>query len=116
MKILVAHDGSEASRDAVEDLPRAGLPPFGEAVVLSVADVWLGEAQETGPLVHEVHSAAEKALAAAKDLADQGAELVRNALPGWKVTSDAVANSPAFAILQKAEEISPSLIVTGCRG
>lgn len=117
MKILIAHDGSAASRAALADLPCAGLPPVGEALVLTVADVYVGDdSEESGPLAHEVNAAARKAVAEGEGVAAQGAALVRQALPGWKVASAAMASSPSFAILKKSQEIGANLIVTGCRG
>ena len=41
MKILVAYDGTPPADAAIDDLTMAGLPETGEAVVLSVAEVWL---------------------------------------------------------------------------
>lgn len=43
MKILIAYDGSDCARDAIDDLRLAGLPDEAEAVVMSIADVWLPE-------------------------------------------------------------------------
>ena len=40
-KILIAYDGSDCARDAIDDLRLAGLPEEAEAVVMSVANVWL---------------------------------------------------------------------------
>lgn len=41
MKILIAYDGSDCASAAITDLRRAGLPQQVEAIVLSVADVWV---------------------------------------------------------------------------
>ena len=41
MKILIAYDGTSPADAAIDDLSMAGLPPTGEAVVLSIAEVWL---------------------------------------------------------------------------
>ena len=40
MKLLIAYDGSKYSEASLDDLARAGLPDSGEALVVSVADVW----------------------------------------------------------------------------
>ena len=40
-KLLIGYDGSEHSDAAIDDLQRAGLPQDIEAVVLTVADVFL---------------------------------------------------------------------------
>lgn len=41
MKLLIAYDGSKCAEAAIDDLTRAGLPPANEAVVVSIAEVWL---------------------------------------------------------------------------
>ena len=41
MKVLIAYDGSECADSALDDLTHAGLPEKGEALVMSVAEVWL---------------------------------------------------------------------------
>ncbi len=41
MKILISYDGSGCSEAAIDDLVIAGLPAEGEAIVISVAEVWL---------------------------------------------------------------------------
>jgi len=41
MKILIGYDGSDCAEAALDDLTRAGLPSRAEAIVLSVAEVWL---------------------------------------------------------------------------
>ena len=41
MKILIAYDGTPPADAAIDDLTMAGLPEKGEALVFSVADVWL---------------------------------------------------------------------------
>ncbi len=41
MKILFAYDGSECADSALEDLRNAGLPEKADAIVMSLADVFL---------------------------------------------------------------------------
>ena len=41
MKILIAYDGSDCAKAALEDLKSAGLPTKAEALVLSIADVFV---------------------------------------------------------------------------
>ena len=41
MKLLIAYDGSIGAEAALDDLPNAGLPAAAEALVISVAEVWL---------------------------------------------------------------------------
>ena len=41
MRVLIAYDGSEGAKAAFDDLQRAGLGKSVEAIILSVAEVWL---------------------------------------------------------------------------
>jgi hypothetical protein len=41
MKILIGYDGSECADAALEDLKGAGLPKTAEALVMTMADVFL---------------------------------------------------------------------------
>ena len=41
MKILIGYDGSECAEAALEDLQRAGLGAEAEALVMTVADVFV---------------------------------------------------------------------------
>lgn len=132
MKLLIGYDGSECAAAAVADLARAGLPERGEAVVLSVADVWPHlESTERGaeilPAVRAAQQLADRELARARELADRGAERVRAELPDWKVTPDAAvprwtvtaearADAPHWAIVRMADEWKPDLVVLGSHG
>ena len=41
MKVLIAYDGSESADKGIDNLSRAGLPIEADALVVSVAEVWL---------------------------------------------------------------------------
>lgn len=122
MKILIGEDGSPAGRAALEDLARAGLPDRAEAVVLSVADVWLAPVDPDPrvaraiPAVGRARARAERALGEARAAARRGAERLRKLFPGWTVTDEAEADAPAWALLKKARAWSPDLIVVGATG
>jgi hypothetical protein len=49
MKILIAYDGSDCANAALEDLQRAGLPHVAEALIMSVADVFLPPSSSPAP-------------------------------------------------------------------
>ena len=137
MKLLIGYDGSECAAVAVADLSRAGLPDQGEAVVLSVADVWphlespeMSPDSQVPPVLPAVKAArqlADRELARARELAERAAERVRAELPNWKVTPDAAvprwtviaearADAPHWAIVRKADEWRPDLVVLGSHG
>ncbi len=125
MKILIGYDGSECADAALEDLRRAGLPRSAEAIVLTVADVFLpppvSEVDDTFPLyvppgIKRAHERAAHALGEARALAEHTAARVRESFPGWDVSAEATADSPAWALVCKSFEWEPDLIVVGAQG
>jgi nucleotide-binding universal stress UspA family protein len=125
MKILIGYDGSECADAALEDLRRAGLPRKAEAVVLSVADVFLpppvSEADDTFPFyvppgVKRAHERAARALDEARALAERTTVRVKESFPGWEVRAEASADSPAWALVSKSYEWKPDLVVVGAQG
>ena len=126
MRILIAYDGSESADAALEDLRRAGLGAEAEALVMTVADVFvpppLGQEVENNvptyipPAIKRAHERAQHKLEEAKDLAKQVSEQIRSLFPAWHINFTAVADSPAWALVKKAEQWKPDLIVMGARG
>jgi nucleotide-binding universal stress UspA family protein len=124
MKILIAYDGSQGADDALNDLPRAGLPPLAEALIVSVAEVFApptGPAETAGPVqvppaVHKAWAEAAQAIAAARVLALQARARVQALFPGWQVLAEASADSPAWGVIKQADTWHPDLIVVGSHG
>ena len=126
MKILIAYDGSESADAALEDLRRAGLGAEAEALVMTVADVFVPppineEIDNTFPLyvpagIKRAHERAQDKLGEARELARQVGEQIRSLFPTWRVSSEAEADSPAWALIRKADQWKPDLIVMGARG
>ena len=125
MKILIGYDGSENSDFALDDLKRAGLPKSVDATVLTVADVFLPPAltnpEDVFPaqLPHSVRLAREQAehkLKEAAVTAKRAGERIKKNFPAWNVRHVAVANSPAWAVIQKAAEYEVDLVVVGALG
>jgi nucleotide-binding universal stress UspA family protein len=124
MKILIAYDGSRAADAGIADLARAGMPPTGEARVLSIADVMLppsargrlvGSETVSPELAAEAPNAVhplEDAIATARE----GAALLEKALPGWDVTPVAQADAPAWGIVKEADAWQPDIVVVGSEG
>lgn len=126
-KILIAYDGSDCARDAIDDLRLAGLPKEAEAVVISVADVWLPPPSSyemvEAAFEERVRAASEKrreraqlAVEKVRELANQARDRILSTFPGWEVSVSACAGSPAWEIIQKADEWKPDLIVVGSHG
>ncbi len=124
MKILIATDGSKSARTAQLDLRRAGLPDRVEAMVLSVADVWLpplGRDETNLPegwieAAKQARARAESAVARAKEIATADAENLKSLYPSWIISSEATADSPGWGIITYAESWGAHLIVVGSHG
>jgi len=125
MKILLAYDGSECAEVALTDLKRAGLPAEAEALVISVADVFvpppLDESESSVPAyvpeaIRHAHEHAQQTVEQSEVLAKRASEQIRSIFPGWTVSHKAEADSPAWALIRKADEWKPDLIVMGARG
>jgi len=125
MKILIGYDGSENADSAVADLKHAGLPDEVDAVVLTVADVFIAppitDPDEVFPAIipHSVQLAHEHAARKLKDaqlISTYVAERLEREFPCWNVSHMGVANSPAWAIVEKAAELDVDLVVVGALG
>jgi hypothetical protein len=97
MKILIAYDGSESADKGVDDLSRAGLPSEADALVVSVAEVWLppppGDEgiDDIFPLqipagLQRARAHAAEILKQAQELAESGSKRVHHIFPRQKVT------------------------------
>jgi nucleotide-binding universal stress UspA family protein len=125
MKLLIAYDDSVFAKGAIDDLRRAGLPREVKALVMSIANVLVppltpdeeaslrvdseqtpeGEGHALGRVLHAVHEA--------HVLAERGSEHVRAVFPNWTVEAEACGDSPAWALVKKADEWKPDLVVVG---
>ena len=126
MKILIAYDGSDCAEAALNDLHRAGLPQEAEAVILSVADVYLlpdssPSEKHPGTVIDaQIATAREKArtqatqaVEEARGLAVRASTRVQTLFPAWKVRAESCADSPAWGIIKTADELNADLIVMG---
>lgn len=129
MKLLIAYDGSECAESALDDLTHAGLPAKGEALVMTVAEVWLPppppSAQEIVQLAVDVSGPLgleRKYMAASKSVADAGKTAAKAAarfqanFPEWKVKHESSWGSPNVELFLKAEEWKADLVVAGSHG
>jgi nucleotide-binding universal stress UspA family protein len=138
MKVLIAYDGSSSAQAALAELPRAaGLPPEVEAVVISTANVVLSPApdyllatsvndrlstllrarvQAHYDIVMKERERALFAVNGALRLGLQAAEQIKSEFPTWDVRAEAFADSPASAVIKKADDWGADLIVVGTDG
>lgn len=129
MKILIAYDGSACAEAALTDLERAGLPRTAEAVVISIAEVWLPPppqssyeivekvfAEDSTTDAESVNERESGAVADAQALAVRAANRIQSRFPDWNVRAEAQFGSPASELLAKADEWEPDLFVVGSHG
>jgi nucleotide-binding universal stress UspA family protein len=124
MRILIAYDGSSGADAVLADLQRAGFPNDVEAIVISVADVCLWpmsnpDADSTIPElpgVEKAHRQALQAVEEARALATEASARLRDRFPGWRVSAESRGDSPAWAIIQKADQWKTDLVIVGSHG
>jgi nucleotide-binding universal stress UspA family protein len=127
LKLLIAYDGSSCSDAALKDLRRAGLPGALEAVVATVAHVFLPppEAEVSddevispgaAAMVRPYQLRATRAVHSAWALAEQAAVRVKAEFPGWSVRSEAVGGTPAWELINMAFDLKVDLIAIGSLG
>ncbi len=126
MKLLIAYDGTTSADTALDDLLRAGLPAEANAIVISVADIFMprvaasegynakaatlsfGSSAVQRRLEHVSH-----ALDEARRWATNASKRLHAQFPSWKVQTEVCGHSPAWAIVEKADEWKPDLVVLG---
>ncbi len=130
MKILIAHDGSTCADDALNDLPRAGLPREADALIVRVQEQWLSS--PSGYETVEDVSVATNSVGAktARDEEEPQSEadlehlesLARASqktgayFPEWQTETLLLQGSPAREIIRQAKEWNAKLIVVGSNG
>jgi nucleotide-binding universal stress UspA family protein len=136
MKVLVAYAPSDSPQSMLDELQRAGLPREAEAVVISVVDVdappvpddaavsstALNDRLNTVLRAREqafhdvVMKERDKAFLAVRDALEsalRASEQIKSVFPAWDVSAEAYADSPAQAIIKKADDWGADLIVVG---
>jgi len=114
MKILIAYDGSEPSDEALAGLARAGLPAKAEAMILSAADIWLMDGDGRMAVNHKEHF--DKVVKSAQKTAQKAGTKIHKKFPAWTINILTPTESPAMAILDKAERWKADLIAMGSHG
>ena len=123
MKILIGYDGSAGSDAALHDLKRAGLHSEAHVLVMTLADVFLPPPidEETSQTwvpaaIKRAHEKARQKLEQAHALVKRTSEQIKLAFPNWDVDYEAQADSPAWALISKADHWNPDLLIMGARG
>jgi nucleotide-binding universal stress UspA family protein len=122
MRVLIGYDGSSVGERVVEDLKRAGLPHQVSATVLSAADFFLPAAPDDKTpaqfraIIEKSRQRAQDGLRIAQSLSEHGAQEVKKAFPDWDVIPEAPLESPAWALVNRADGWKADLIVVGAHG
>jgi nucleotide-binding universal stress UspA family protein len=129
MRLLIAYDGSRCADAALDDLTHAGLPAKGEALVITVAEVWLPPpppssyeivemaVTATGPIALErKYMANSLVVEQANELATKAVVRFQANFPEWTVKHEAVWGSANWEVFAKAKELNADLIVVGSHG
>ena len=129
MRLLIAYDGSRCADAALDDMTHAGFPLNGEAMVISVAEVWLPPpppssleivemaVRAKGPLALErKYMAGSQVVMEAGAMAAKAAARFQANFPAWTVKHEAVWGSPNWEIFAKARDWEADLIVVGSHG
>jgi nucleotide-binding universal stress UspA family protein len=129
MKVLIAYDGSKCSDVALDDLTHAGLPERGDALVMSVAEVWLPPPPPSTVEILELAVTAKGALGLerkymanaqvvkdADEMAAKAAARFQALFPKWTVKHESVWGSPNWELFSRAEEWKADLMVVGSHG
>ena len=129
MKILIGYDGSESADAALDDLQRAGLPDYAQALIVSVADVMMVPATTNYEIFEQALTSRRVAsglmlakkqtarvLLEAKALTTKASERVRSYFPDWHVRAQEPAGQPFEELIKKADEWKPDLVVVGSQG
>jgi nucleotide-binding universal stress UspA family protein len=128
MKVLIGYDGSESGDAIFEDLKRTGLPRDSQALVVSVGDLMMSSppiteaaAQALGPrsLASKIKMAqthAEQVIKEAEVVSSKATERIRAQFPEWKIENRVITGTPAWDLINAANDWNADLIVVGSQG
>jgi len=118
IKILVATDGSEYSRAAVEAVANRLLPAKTEVRVVSVYKRISGlmTFESMGVTTEYYAEIDSKVIRAAESAATEAAKILQQKNPSLIVTTAVIEGSPKDIILKEAESFGADLIVVGSHG
>ena len=126
IRIVIGYDGSEGADAALDDLPKAGLGNDVEALVLSVAELWLpppppSAVDESFPLYTPpgLKSAREHVAHIMNEVGSlnkKAVEHLRAIFPTWEVRGATHTGSPAWEVINVADKQEPDLVLVGSEG
>lgn len=130
MKILIAYDGSTCADDALNDLPRAGMPREADALIVRVEERWLSTPSDY-QTIEEVSVATNSVAAKSAREAEEpeitandesrtslarASQRLTSYFPEWTTETLSLIGSPAREVIASAREWNADLIVVGSHG
>lgn len=118
LKILVATDGSDYSKAAVEEVASRLFLPKTQVRIISVIDkVNLSRNIGSMGVLNEYYVEAEQnAIKSAKHAIEYASNILHKKNPKLTVTTAVLEGSPKSVILEEAEKFGADLIVVGSHG
>lgn len=128
MKILIGYDGSEHAGAALDDLKRAGLPRDSEVLVVSVGDLLMSSppiqevaaeiftSRRVASALKQAQTHGERVIKEAEEFAAKAVDRLRLEFPEWNVKSRVITGTPAWELIDAANDWGADLVVVGSQG
>lgn len=128
MRILIGYDGSEHAGAALDDLKRAGLPRDSEVLVVSVADLLMSSppiqevaaqvltSRRVASALKQAQTHADRVVKEAEEFAAKAVDRLRLEFPEGKVKSRVITGTPAWELIDAANDWKADLVVVGSQG
>ena len=120
MKIVLATDGSDFSKDAINELAAMPLPAGTEVCIIHVFDNLILAAPGALPLGGTLGNYYEEAISNTRKLAENivndASKALKEKNESLSITTAVINGLPKSGILEKAESFDADLIVVGSQG
>lgn len=120
MKIVLAIDGSDFSKDAINELAAMPFPAGTEVCIIHVFDNLILAAPGTLPLGGTLGNYYEEAISntrkLAEDIVNDASKALKEKNEALSITTAVVKGLPKSAILEKAKTFRADIIVVGSQG
>ncbi len=118
MKILLATDGSEYSKTAIETVANRLFKANTEVRIISVYRISSGlfEMDPQGTLRQYYAEMDQNALKNAKNITEEAAKIIQNKNPKLMITTIVIGGSAKKLILEEAKSFGADLIILGSHG
>ena len=116
MKIILATDGSEQSKAAVEEVASRPFPPNTEVRIVSAYETLILHLEPMGVSQEYYAQANHSALKTAEDATENAAKILRQKNAALTETTVIIEGSPKSVILEEADAFDADLIIVGSHG